>query len=64
VLSHREMGLLRLMSQGAANKEVAASLSISNGTARSHVASILKKLSARDRTEAVIKAAQKGMNSL
>ena len=64
VLSHREMEVLRLMSQGAANKEIAASLSISNGTARSHVANILKKLSARDRTEPVINAAQRGMISL
>ena len=64
VLTIREVEVLRLMSQGAANKEIAASLSISNGTARSHVSNILKKLGASDRTEAVIKAAQKGIISL
>jgi len=64
VLSDREVEVLRLVSQGATNKEIAASLSITNGTARSHVANILRKLSAKDRTEAVIKAAQRGVINL
>ena len=64
MLSDREVEVLRLVSQGAINKEIAASLSITNGTARSHVANILKKLGAKDRTEAVIKAAQRGVINL
>ncbi len=64
VLSDREVEVLRLVAQGATNKEIAASLSITNGTARSHVANILRKFSAKDRTEAVIKAAQRGVINL
>ena len=63
-LSEREVEVLRLIAQGAANKEIAATLGISPGTARSHVANIFQKLAVRDRTEAVIKAAQKGIISL
>jgi len=52
-LSEREIEVLRLMTEGQTNKEIAASLTISPGTSRTHVAHILKKLDARNRTEAV-----------
>ena len=62
--SARELQVLRLMTTGATNKEIAATLSISGGTARTHVANILRKLEAKDRTEAVTKAVQRGIISL
>lgn len=61
LLSKREVEVLRLVATGASNKEVGASLLISSGTARTHVANILRKLNARDRTEAVAKAMQTGI---
>ena len=64
VLSPREVEVLKQMATGATNKEIASSLSISAGTARTHVANILKKLDAKDRTQAVTKAMQRGIISL
>ena len=64
VPSEREREVLRLMATGATNKEIAAALLISSGTARTHVANILKKLDSKDRTEAVTKAMQRGIISL
>ncbi len=64
VPSGREIEVLRLMATGATNKEIAAILFISSGTARSHVANILRKLGSKDRTEAVTKAIQRGIISL
>ena len=61
VLSEREMEVLQLMAGGAANKEIAASLSISESTVKSHVANIFQKLDVNHRTEAVTKALQKGI---
>ncbi len=62
--SERELEVLRLMATGATNKEIAATLVISAGTARTHVAHLLKKLDSRDRTQAVTKAMQRGIISL
>ena len=64
VPSERELEVLRLMATGATNKEIAATLLISAGTARTHVAHILKKLDSNDRTQAVTKAMQRGIISL
>ena len=61
VLSERETEVLQLMAGGAANKEIAASLSISESTVKSHVANIFQKLDVNHRTEAVTKALQKGI---
>lgn len=63
-LSERELEVLHLMVTGATNKEIAASLSIGEGTVRTYVAKLCEKLGARGRTEAVIKAAQKGLITL
>lgn len=63
-LSAREQEVLRLLAQGATNKEIAASLCISLATVKSHVFSIFKKLDVRDRTEAVTLAVQKGIITL
>ena len=64
VPSERELEVLRLMAMGATNKEIAATLAISPGTARTHVAHLLKKLDSKDRTQAVTKALRKGIISL
>ncbi len=63
-LSDREVEVLRLMARGAANKEIAAELVISESTVKSHIANIFQKLDVNDRTEAVTKALQKGIIKL
>jgi len=63
-LSSRELEVLRLMVGGRRNREIAQSLDISEGTVKLHVSSILGKLSASDRTEAVTRALQRGIVQL
>ena len=63
-LSDRELEVLLLMATGAANKEIAVSLSIGENTVKTHVANIFHKLSVNDRTEAVTLAVQKGIIKL
>ena len=64
ILSERETEVLRLMAQGAANKSIASSLSISESTAKTHVANIFQKLEVNQRTEAVTKAMTLGIIKL
>lgn len=54
-LTARESDVYHLMSQGYSNHEIATELSIRNGTVKSHVANIVRKLGARNRVEAVTK---------
>lgn len=63
-LTEREEEVLRLMAQGKANKEIAAELVITERTVKFHVSSILGKLDADNRTEAVAIAAQRGLVKL
>lgn len=63
-LTARELEVLRLMAQGLQNKEIAATLVISERTVKFHVSSILGKLGAGNRTEAVRIAAQQGLVAL
>jgi DNA-binding NarL/FixJ family response regulator len=60
-LSEREHEVLQLIAQGLTNKDIAAKLFLSEGTVRNYVSSVLGKLHAHDRTQAVIKAAQRRM---
>ncbi len=60
-LTQRELEVLSLMAEGAANKTIAWKLSISEHTVRFHVASILAKLDAASRTEAVTIGIRKGL---
>jgi DNA-binding NarL/FixJ family response regulator len=60
-LTARELDVLRMMAEGAANKTIAWKLSISEHTAKFHVASILSKLNASSRTEAVTIGIRKGL---
>lgn len=63
-LTEREQEVLTLLAHGATNKEIAAKLFISERTAKFHVSSILSKLGAGNRTEAVSIAAQQGLVDL
>lgn len=63
-LTARELEVLRLMAQGLQNKEIALKLIISERTVKFHVSSILGKLGAGNRTEAVSLAAQRGLVDL
>jgi DNA-binding NarL/FixJ family response regulator len=60
-LTPRELQVLRIMAQGLANKEIAEQLGISDHTAKFHVASILGKLGAATRAEAVVLGIRKGL---
>ena len=60
-LTARESEVLRLVSIGLGNKEVAARLAISEHTAKFHISSILSKLHAGSRTEAVSLGIRKGL---
>jgi len=63
-LSAREMDVLRLIAQGKSNKEIAAKLSLGEETVKSHVANILAKLGAKDRTHSVTIGLKRGIIGL
>lgn len=52
-LTHRENEVLKMMGEGLSNKEISARLAISTHTVKFHISSILGKLGAASRTEAV-----------
>jgi DNA-binding CsgD family transcriptional regulator len=60
-LTPRELDVLALMAEGASNKVIAKQLGISVHTAKFHVGSILDKLDATGRTDAVAHAARRGV---
>ncbi|MFQ5924490.1 MAG: PilT/PilU family type 4a pilus ATPase [Dehalococcoidia bacterium] len=60
-LSRRETEILEHIARGNANKEIAHALGISNQTVKNHVASIMRKLAANDRTHAVVLALRHGL---
>ncbi len=60
-LTPRELEVLTAMADGLSNKAIARRLSISFHTAKFHVAAILEKLGSDTRTEAVMKATQRGL---
>ena len=60
-LTAREIEVLHLLAEGASNKVIARALGISAHTAKFHVASILVKLDAASRTEAVMSAIRLGL---
>jgi len=63
-LTEREQEVLGWLARGRVNKEIAASLGISERTVKFHVSSIFNKLGATNRTEAVTLAVQRGLVSL
>lgn len=60
-LSQRELEVLRFVAQGMANKVVAVHLGIAEETVKAHMKNIMAKLSARDRTHAVVIAIKRGV---
>ena len=60
-LSPREIEVLGMMAEGIGNKEIAARLAISEHTVKFHVASIMGKLHAGTRTEAVMLGVRMGL---
>jgi DNA-binding NarL/FixJ family response regulator len=63
-LTKRENEVLVLLADGLSNKEIAVRLSISEHTAKFHVNSILQKMNAQKRVEAVVRAAKMGLINL
>jgi DNA-binding CsgD family transcriptional regulator len=63
-LTARELEVLALLAEGASNKLIARRLGISTHTAKYHVASLLEKLDAVSRTDAVTNAARIGVLQL
>nr|WP_308358463.1 response regulator transcription factor [Streptomyces sp. NEAU-Y11] len=59
-LSEREAAVLRLITRGLTNAEIAERLAVGPATVKTHVASVLAKLGVRDRTQAVIAAYECG----
>jgi len=59
-LTAREIEVLRMMTGGFSNREIAEALHVAEGTIKNHVSNILSKMGVRDRTRAVLKALEKG----
>lgn len=60
-LTPREFGVLKLMSEGMRNKQIAGSLGVSEPTIKEHIRNILSKLGVNDRTAAVVSALRQGI---
>ena len=60
-LTARELDVLRLIVKGMSNREIAASLAITEGTVKIHVNNVLGKLGVNDRTKAATTALQRGI---
>ena len=63
-LTEREMEVLCLVAQGKSNREIADDLTVTEGTVRVHVSSILSKLHLASRTQATLYALREGLASL
>ena len=60
-LTSRELDVLKLIVKGMSNREIAASLAITEGTVKIHVNNLLSKLGVNDRTKAATTALQRGI---
>jgi DNA-binding NarL/FixJ family response regulator len=64
LLTPRELEVLAALAEGMTNKAIARRLEISLHTVKFHVESLFRKLGARTRTEAVVKAAERRRNEI
>lgn len=60
-LSEREVEVLRQLTHGKSNKEIAVALSIAEGTVKNHMTNVLGKLGVMDRTQAALRARELGL---
>jgi DNA-binding NarL/FixJ family response regulator len=60
-LTERELEVLRALSRGLSNREIAAQLVITEGTVKNHVSNLIEKLGVRDRTQAILKGQELGL---
>ncbi len=60
-LTPRETEVLRLLSGGYSNREIAAAMFLAEGTVKNHVSAVLLKLGVRDRTRAVLRGLELGL---
>jgi DNA-binding NarL/FixJ family response regulator len=61
-LSDRELDVVRLLSEGRSNREIAGTLFLAEGTVKNLVTSVLSKLQVRDRTQAALRARELGLS--
>jgi DNA-binding NarL/FixJ family response regulator len=62
-LTPRQLQVLHRLAQGLPNKLIARDLGLTEGTVKIHIAAILRALRARNRTEAVVRARELGLDS-
>lgn len=62
-LSARQTDVLRLLAHGATNKTIARELGLGENTIKTHIKQIMKRLAAKNRTEAALKAAHAGLGA-
>jgi DNA-binding NarL/FixJ family response regulator len=60
-LSERELEVLKLVSAGLSNREIGSKLSLSEGTVKNYVTSMLQKIGVRDRTQAALRGRELGL---
>lgn len=60
-LTERELEVLRLMAEGYSNRQIAQVIHLAEGTVKNHISSILTKMGARDRTNAVLRSIREGI---
>jgi two-component system, NarL family, response regulator LiaR len=63
-LTDRERDVLRLIAKGQSNKQIAATLSLTEGTVKGYVSAILMKLDVADRTQAALFAVKHGLDQM